>query len=102
MNGKNPFNDQNKYTTLNKVSSEISDKKTFDLFSSAIEITTPQGILNNLDVYSEVNVKNAKVVGVISDSSKNYQFCKEQAKKLNVPLFRFNGKKVVKSEKKDM
>lgn len=63
--------------------------KNHKLFATAVECETPKNILKNVKLYTEVNLKNPKVVGVIAPNKKSLNYSEKQAKKYNVPMFEF-------------
>lgn len=90
INGANPYSDRTEYTDVNLVDEENINEDKHKLFSIGVELFTPKGILNKLKYayqYSEVNLKNAEIVGVISPNKQSNNYAKEQAEKHNVPLY---------------
>ena len=90
INGANPYADKTEYTFVNLVDEQEIDNNEHKLYSIGVEIFTPKGILNKLKYdyqYSEINMKNAEIVGVISPNKSSNEFAESQAKKINVPVY---------------
>lgn len=91
INNENPFEQKTVYTDifLQDVS-KIGDDE-HKMYAEALEIATPKSILKHSPLYSEVNLKNAKVVGVFVPNKYSFEFSEDTAKKYNVPLYVPNG-----------
>ena len=87
INGLNPLDSHAFYSTVSRIDQENVNENNHEFFSQAVEIATPKGIISKLWGVSEINMKNAKVVGVIAPNKISIEFAKEEAEKRNVPLF---------------
>lgn len=100
INDENPFEQKSVYTDifLQDVSKVGNDEH--KIYAEAIEIATPKSILKHSPLYSEVNLKNAKVVGVFVPNKYSFEFSEDTAKKYNVPLYVPKGvKREIPTEK---
>ena len=87
INNKNPFVKKSFYSSVSKINSYKDKDNIHEFFADATEIATPKGILAYNYTYNEVDMKNAKVVGVIAPNEKSVEFAKKEATKRGVPLF---------------
>ena len=90
IDGKNPIITQAKYTDLFLQDVEIVDGKVHKLYADTVECLTPNVVLHNTKMFSEVNLKNAKPIAVISPNKSNLCFASQKAKELNLPLLQFD------------
>ena len=87
------INDNNKllykvdYSNVMLVDESNTHKTNHKCYANAVETETPKNILNNIFSYSEVNVKNAKPVGVLVPNIESYNFAKQEAERRNLPLY---------------
>ena len=93
INNQNNLTYKQNYSNVMLVDNSFFHKKSHKCFADAVECETPQNILNNIDNYTEINVKNAKFVGVLVPNPQSYKFSKNEAKRLRVPLFLPQGLK---------
>lgn len=89
INNNNLIIDKKEYSNLLLQDNITIDGKNHKLFAEAVECETPKNLLNNIARYTEVNLRNAKPVGVICPNARSEKFAKKQAKQLNVPLYNF-------------
>ena len=75
------------YTDVFLMKDEVIKGKRHKLFANAVETATPLGLLEETELYNEVNVKNPEIFGVIAPNESSLPFAKEQAKKLGVKLY---------------
>ena len=87
INNKNPLLSKAKYTNIFLQDIDNTDGKIHKLYADAVETLTPNIVLHNIISFSEVNIKNAKPVAVISPNKKSLSYSKNKAKELNLPLF---------------
>ena len=89
IDNKNLLEYKQEYTNVLLQDQTHVGGKGHKLYAEAVECETPKNLLQNLKRYTEVNLKNAKTVGVICPNSKSITFSKNQAGKYKVPLFVF-------------
>lgn len=86
INEQIPLEGVEKSTSVNKLD-EVTDNNNHAFYSRGVEIATPQSILEEILECSEVNMKDAKVVGVIAPNIESLAFAEHEAEKRKVPLF---------------
>lgn len=90
INNENLLEYKQEFTDVMLQDNVDTNSQNHKLYAEAVECETPKNILNNLKKYSEVNLKNAKPVGVICPNIDSIDFSRKQAEKLKVPFFFFN------------
>lgn len=85
-----PIGNADFYSSVNLVDEEIKNDNLHEFFSKGLEIATPKAILENVWNFTEVDMKNPKVVGVISPNKKSTKYAKQFADEYNVPLYNIN------------
>lgn len=80
INGKNLLEDKRIFSNV-FLQDELKDgDKKHKFFAEAVECETPKNILNNVHLYSEVNLRNLKPKAVISPNERSLEFAREVAK----------------------
>ena len=90
IDGIIPFNDDFFASQVNRVDYIRRNKKDYDFFSNAVEISTPKGVLSEIKGVSEVNLKNPKIIGVIAPNKISTEYAKKLAQKNKVPFYQIN------------
>ena len=81
IDGQNLLKDKRIFSDI-FLQDEIDDNsKKHKFFAEAVECETPKNILNNVHLYSEVNLRNLKPKAVISPNERSLEFAHEVAKK---------------------
>ena len=77
---------QTEYTNVFAVSNDNVNGKQHKIFANAVETATPMSIFRMLDhsLYSEVNMKDPKVFGVVAPNEESIEFAKKIAEQYKV------------------
>ena len=86
IDGFSPSETRTEYTNVFAVSEDNVSGKTHRIFANAVETATPMSIFRMLDqsLYSEVNMKNPKVFGVVAPNEESIEFAKKIADEYKV------------------
>ncbi|HAJ77658.1 MAG TPA: hypothetical protein DCO89_01135 [Clostridiales bacterium] len=87
IDDKNPLEYKQEFTSILVQDKTTHNGRKHKLFAYAVECETPKNILKHTKEYSEVNLKNAKVVGVIAPNKESLNYSQKQADKYKVPMF---------------
>ena len=88
IDGKNPIKLKSIYSDIFAQSKDVVDGKIHKLYADAVETLTPKFILDNVDTFSEVNLKNAKPKAVIAPNKHSEEYSKKLAEDLGVPFIK--------------
>ena len=86
INGYTPNKNRTEYTDVFAIDEIDVDGKNHKMFANAVETATPMSIFRSLNqsLYSEINMKNPKVFGVVAPNEESINFAKKKAEELGV------------------
>ena len=87
INGKNALLYKNEFSDALLQDETKQNGKNHKLYAEAVECETPKNILESMQFYSEVNLKNGRPVGVIIPNYESIDFASQEAEKRNLPIF---------------
>ena len=80
IGGKNLLKDKKIFSNVLLQDESTKDNETHKFFAEAVECETPKNILNNIHLYSEINLKQIKPKAVIAPNKYSENFAKQVAK----------------------
>lgn len=80
INGTNLISDKKVFSNILLQDELNEDQKNHKFFAEAVECETPKNILNNIRLYSEINLRNIKPRAVISPNLESLDFAENVAK----------------------